>query len=147
MPRRKFTAEKKVEIIEAYKSGRVTKSQLKAVYGINPSTVYQWIPLYEANGVAAFIRGKGNASYSSEFKVQCVEAYIRGEGSLNEIVGKYNISSQYVLRSWIKRYNANKELEDYDPKREVYMADARRKTTLEELKEIVEYCIAHDKDY
>ena len=147
MPRRKFAAEKKVEIIEAYKSGRVTKSQLKAVYGINPSTVYQWIPLYEANGIAAFIRGKGNSSYSSEFKVQCVEAYIRGEGSLNEIVGKYNISSQYVLRSWIKRYNANKELEDYDPKREVYMADARRKTTLEERKEIVEYCIAHDKDY
>ena len=27
------------------------------------------------------------------------------------------------------------------------MAGARRKTTLEERKEIVEYCIAHDKDY
>lgn len=27
------------------------------------------------------------------------------------------------------------------------MAEARRKTTLEERKEIVKYCIAHDKDY
>ena len=27
------------------------------------------------------------------------------------------------------------------------MADARRKTTLEERKEIVEYCITHNKDY
>jgi transposase len=27
------------------------------------------------------------------------------------------------------------------------MADARRKTTLEERKEITEYCIAHGKDY
>ena len=27
------------------------------------------------------------------------------------------------------------------------MADARRKTTLEERKEIVKYCIAHNKDY
>lgn len=27
------------------------------------------------------------------------------------------------------------------------MADARRKTTLKERKEITEYCIAHDKDY
>ena len=27
------------------------------------------------------------------------------------------------------------------------MADARRKTTLEERKEIVEYCIAHDRNY
>ena len=70
-----------------------------------------------------------------------------GEGSVNEIVAKYNISGREVLRNWIKRYNANKELKDYDPKREVYMADARRKTTLEERKEITGYCIAHGKDY
>ena len=70
-----------------------------------------------------------------------------GEGSVEEIVAKYNISSREVLRNWIKRYNANKELKDYDPKREAYMADARRKTTPDEGKEMVEYCIAHDKDY
>ena len=147
MPRLKFTAEKKVEIIEAYKSGRVAKSQLREVYGMDPSTIFKWLPQYEANGISAFVNGNGNAKYSKEFKMQCVEAYLNGEGSLNEIVGKYNISSQQVLRVWIQRYNANKELKDYDPKREVYMADARRKTTLEERKEIVEYCIAHDKDY
>lgn len=44
-------------------------------------------------------------------------------------------------------YNANRELKDYDPKQEVYMAEARRKTTLEERKEIVEYCISHNRDY
>ena len=143
----KLTPEKKIEIIEAYKAGKVAYSQLQAVYGINPDTVYKWIPLYEAYGVDAFTRGKGNTSYSREFKIQCVEAYLRGDGSLNELVGKYNISSQGVLYRWILRYNANKELKDYDPKREVYMADARRKTTLEERKEIAEYCIAHDKDY
>ena len=70
-----------------------------------------------------------------------------GEGSVDEIVAKYNISSREVLRNWIKRYNANKELKDYDPKREVYMAEARRKTTLKERKEITEYCIAHGEDY
>jgi transposase-like protein len=45
------------------------------------------------------------------------------------------------------KYNANMELENYEPKREVYMAEARRKTTLEERKEIVEYCISHNNDY
>ena len=35
------------------------------------------------------------------------------------------------------KYNANMELKDYEPKREVYMAEARRKTTLAERKEIV----------
>ena len=77
----------------------------------------------------------------------CVEAVLSGKSSVNDIVAKYNISSEYVLRNWIKLYNTNKELKDYDPKRKVYMADARRKTTLEERKEIVEYCIAHDRHY
>ena len=45
------------------------------------------------------------------------------------------------------KYNANIELKSYDPKREVYMAEARRKTTLTERREIAGYCIAHDRDY
>ena len=48
---------------------------------------------------------------------------------------------------WIAHYNVNREPKDYDPKPEVYMADARRKTVPEERKEITEYCIAHGKDY
>ena len=45
------------------------------------------------------------------------------------------------------RDSANRELKDYDPKREVYMAEARRKTTIEERKKIVTYCIEHNRDY
>lgn len=39
------------------------------------------------------------------------------------------------------------ELKDYNPKREVYMAEARRKTTIKKRKEIVEYCIHNNRDY
>ena len=147
MPKHKFTVEKKIEIIEAFQSGKVSKSQLKQVYGMNPNEIYRWVSKYETNGIAAFIKGQGNASYSQEFKLQCVEAYLKREGSIDAIVTKYKLSSTSLLRRWIQCYNANIELKDYDPKREVYMADARRKTTLEERKEIVGYCIAHNKDY
>lgn len=147
MGRRKFTAEDKVDIICAFQSGEVPYSMLRETYGMEPSEIYKWIKRYEAHGIAAFVRGNGNSSYTQEFKVMCVEEYLGGEGSLLQIAAKYNISSTYVLRNWIKRYNANKELKDYDPKREVYMASARRKTTLAERKEITEYCIAHGKDY
>ena len=67
--------------------------------------------------------------------------------SIDEIVAKYNISAQQILRNWISLYNANRELKDYCPKPEVYMAEARRKTTIEERKEIVEYCINHNCNY
>lgn len=71
----------------------------------------------------------------------CIELYQSGKMSVDEIVAKYSISTDYVLWEWIKRYNANRERKDSCPKKEVYMADARRKTTMKERKEIVEYCI------
>lgn len=116
-------------------------------YNIGTRTLREWVAKFRIHGIDAFITQTGNTSYSSDFKIMCVEAVLSGKGSVNDIVAKYNISSEYVLRNWIKLYNTNKELKDYDPKREVYMADARRKTTLEERKEIVEYCIAHDRNY
>lgn len=67
--------------------------------------------------------------------------------SLDEIVARYNISNWSVLNSWIQCYNANRERKDYVPKREVYMAEAQRRTTIEERKEIVDYCINHNRDY
>lgn len=50
----------------------------------------------------------------------CVEAVLSGDGSVDDITAKYNISSRSVLRSWILKYNANIKLKDYDPKAEVY---------------------------
>ena len=41
-------------------------------------------------------------------------------------------------------YNANIELKDYAPKRGIYMAKARRKTTIDERKEIVNYYAIKD---
>lgn len=67
--------------------------------------------------------------------------------SLDEIVARYNISNWSVLNSWIQCYNANRKRKDYVPKREVYMAEAQRRTTIEERKEIVDYCINHNRDY
>ena len=63
---------------------------------------------------------------------------------MEEIVIKYNISSDSVLQRWIMCYNANRKFKDYIPKKEVYMAEARRKTTIEERKEIVKYCLEHN---
>lgn len=114
---------------------------------MNPNEIYRWVAKYELHGIAAFQRGKGNGRYSREFKVRCVEEYLNGEGSLDDIAAKYNLPAKWTLQKWIMRYNANEELKDCTPQREVNMADARRKTTQEERKEIVEYCIVHDKDY
>ena len=61
---------------------------------------------------------------------------MNGEGSLDDLTAKYNLPSDSILCSWIKKYNSHIELKDYDPKPEIYMAE-KLKTTLEERIEIV----------
>ena len=149
----KYSAKLKIAACEEYLSGEFSNKEICEKYGIHfnekrhDSELSKWLKMYMKNGEAAFIHKKGNDIYSASFKEKVVQDYLEGKGSFAEITVKYNIRGNDTVRRWVLLYNANKELKDYCPNREVYMADARRKTTLEERKEIVEYCVAHDKDY
>lgn len=145
-----YTTEQKVQVCKDYIAGIKTARQICLGLGMSPkrtATIYKWVAKYKLWGKEAFTTSLGNKSYTADFKKQAVEEYISGSASVLEIVAKYNIGSESVFRGWVLCYNANRELKDYNPKREVYMAEARRKTTIEERKEIVEYCISHNKDY
>ena len=88
-----------------------------------------------------------NKKYSKELKVQAVQAYKNGEGSLREICRKYEISEKRVLGDWIKWYNGQNGIKERRGARtEIYMTKGR-KTTQEERTEIVAFCIEHGKDY
>lgn len=146
MPKSKYSPEFRSRVSQEYIDGVGSVHFLADKYGIGYSTLRGWINEYRIHGISAFCH-KTNRSYSKEFKITCVKAVINGEGSVNDIIAKYGISSRSVLRQWIKVYNASRELKDYNPKQGVYMAEARRKTTLEKRKEIVDYCINHNRNY
>ncbi len=146
MRKSKFTPEQKLKIVQEYLKGKGSLKTLGRIYEIDRKTVALWVRSYQEHGEEAFVTKKGNNGYSAEFKIKCVEMYLRGEMSQMEICARYGISDRCVLRQWIKKYNGGKELRDYDPRREVYMAP-RRKTTKEERIEIVNYCLEHDHDY
>lgn len=147
MSNRKHTPWWYEKIVKEYLSGEASAGQLSQEYQIDRRSIHRWAQQYKEQGITAFTVRTGNRHYTKEFKIKCVELYLSGQLSVDEIVAKHRISSKAVLRDWITRYNANMELKDYKPKQEVYMAESRRKTTLEERKEIVEYCISHDRDY
>ena len=147
MSKSKHSAEWKIALVKRYLSGEGSYEVLAQANGISEKSLRRWVLQYREQKEKGFVRGIGNKHYSKAFKEQCVKAVLTGKGSVNDIVAKYNISDESVLRCWIKCYNANMELKDYEPKREVYMAEARRKTTLNERKEIVDYCISHNNDY
>lgn len=146
MSKSKHSPQFKAMVSQEYLDGKGSYYCLADVYQVGRATIEKWVAAYRLHGTNAFTKTIGNKRYSKEFKLQCVESVLSGNGSSVDIASKYNFQP-CVLESWIKMYNANRELKDYCPKREVYMAEARRKTTIEERKEIVEYCINHQRNY
>lgn len=144
----KYTVEQRVQACKDYQSGARSLEEICISLGTpRKKTIMEWSKKYEKYDVMAFQDCSSNKSYTKEFKLRVVEEYIAGSSSLQDLIIKYDISSTTQLRKWILLYNANRELNDYSPKREVYMAEARRKTTIDERKEIVNYCINHNRNY
>ena len=72
--------------------------------------------------------------------------YLSGKGSLRDICDKYKIADTRQLRNWILKYNGHEELKACGTGGTPIMTKGR-KTTFEERVEIVQYCIAHTRNY
>lgn len=143
----KFTPEQKEKAVLDYKSGHYSIQEITSPLGIYSDTIWKWIAIYDSQGIEGFINANRNKSYSKEFKEKVVLSYINGEGSLLDLMKKYKLKGTRQIETWVMKYNSHEELKDYNPRGEVYMAEKRRKTTLQERIEIVKWCLEHDKSY
>ena len=144
----KYSIEEKLQAVLDYKKGKRGVTQICTDLGLNQSGVClrRWVKQYDKYGEIAFHHKERNKAYSKEFKEIVVNEYLNGNGSLRDLSLKYDIPSCETLRKWIVCYNSHDELKDYNPKGDIYMTKSR-KTTLEERKEIVQYCLDNDKEY
>ena len=144
--RERFTPYEKEQACLDYINGNRSSAEICNCLHISTRTIQDWAAIYKKHGILGLTKKTKNRSYSKKFKMELVKKYISGEASSVDLAHQYDISSG-LLRNWIRMYNANIELKDYNPKQEVYMAKARRKTTIDERKEIVNYCIEHNRNY
>lgn len=142
----KFTPEEKEQAVLDYISGNKSRRQICQELNISSRAIQDWAGIYKKHGIEGFLRKRKNNSYPKEFKMQVIKEYLNGEGSSIDLGLKYDFHPS-VLRNWIRLYNSHIELKDYEPKQEVYMAEAKRKTTFEERKEIVEHCVNNNRNY
>jgi transposase-like protein len=148
MTKSKFSVEQRVQACLDYISGQKSAAKIANELKLSKNgeyTVMTWARVFKVQGEKAFVRGKGNEAYTSDFKRMVVNEYLSARISLLDLTAKYNIPGKSTILCWIKKYNNHIELTDYDPKPEVYMADTL-KTTYEERLEIVKYCLTHDRD-
>jgi transposase-like protein len=147
MPQKlRLPLEEKIKIAESCINGTSNKHECSEQYGLSWGTVQNWIRLYESRGIDGLKPAVKARKYSTELKLQSVKEYLSGNGSLEYICKRYDISTQSMLRRWILRYNSHGDFKQPNSGGDIYMAKGRN-TTLEERIEIVSYCIANNKDY
>ena len=141
----KLTMEQKIEIVRLYFEGKEGKCSLARRYGIDESTVRDYIAKYEAQGIEGFIDHGKNRVYSEELKNQAIHAYMERKGSTREVAAQFGLRSSHQLRKWIKVYNSGRGF------RRKMSGGSRMKearpTTVEERIQIAKDCIANGGNY
>ena len=113
---------------------------------IDRSSFYSWLKRYQMYGQEGLINIKVNKHYPETIKIQSVRDYLDGKASIREICRQYEISSDSILRKWIRKYNGHETFKSHNSEGDKNMTKGR-KTTFEERVNIVSFCIANNYSY
>ena len=146
MPNRtKVSVEKKIEIVNRYERGELSLTEAARMCNVDQGSVYSWTVRYRSEGSVGFEPRTQNRVYAPALKLQAVETYLEGKGSLQAICERFCISNTRVLRDWIKVYNSGR---DFTHKMSGgSRMKATRETTQEERVQIAKECIETDNNY
>ena len=142
----KIDPTEKVKIVERLLADEISVSEATRLTDVDKASIQLWRNLYLADGPTALMAQRNNKVYSQELKLQAVHEYLDGKSSQADIVKKYHLRSSRQLRDWIKVYTTHGEIKSRTSGGGSYMRKARP-TTSEERLEIVQDCLANDKNY
>ena len=142
----KIDSAEKVKIVERLLADETSVSEAARLTGVDEASIRRWRNLYLADGPTALMAQRNYKVYSQELKLQAVHEYLDGNLNQADIVKKYHLRSSRQLRNWIKVYTTHGEIKDRGSGGGSYMRKARQ-TTPEERLEIVQDCLADDKNY
>lgn len=101
----KVPPELKIQAVEDYLAIRKGSTQIREELGMRLSTFQAWLRKYQTEGPAGLHPKKSFTNYPSSLKLEAVEDYLSGGGSLAAMCRKYGISSHGVLQQWFTLYN------------------------------------------
>lgn len=142
----KYSFEMKIATVRAYENNESSQASIAKKYFVPASTFRNWWMIYQSQGVEGLQETHSNRRWDSTTKFAAVQEYLSGQGSLTEICKKHKISSDSILKDWIKVYNNHSKLKTTGKGERNTMIKAR-KTSFDERIEIVKFCVSHDKDY
>ena len=145
----KIDPDLKVQLVEQYLRNEIgvrEAGRLAGLSGNGTDSFRKWVAIYQNEGPSGLLDQVHNKHYPLELKLNAVNDYLHGEGSLLEIMRRYGVRSKKALQDWIKQYNTHGEISARTSGGGSYMRKGRQ-TTPEERFEIVRDCLANDKNY
>ena len=139
----KIEAVDKVKIVERYLNGEISQRTAAQICKVHKRSVQDWIRIYQMEGPTGLLELPQNRYYSKELKLQAVNDYLSGEGSLDDLCAKYGIRNHFQLMQWIRVYNAGKELKELTGGASMKKS---RETTPEERLQIVKECLENGRN-
>jgi len=146
MARSKHSIEVKLQILHLLNEGEYSQSEICEKFSVSRKTIRRWKMKFDKAGVDGLIESTAWKTYSKELKNNAVEDFLQKDLTVNEILEKYTISSDSILRTWVKKYTSHSELKDSGKGMSQPMTKGR-KTTFEERIQIVDHCLKQQNDY
>lgn len=146
MARSKHTVDQKLTVLQMVEDADYTIAEICKIYELSPRTLKRWQVKYQSEGMEGLKESTTWKPYSKELKVIAVQDYLANKFTLREILVKYQISNDSVLKKWVKKYTSHSELKDSGKGMSKTMTKTR-KTTVEERIEIAQDCVANGHNY
>jgi Transposase and inactivated derivatives len=98
----KIEAVEKIKIVERYLNGEISQKTAAKICSVNKRSVQDWIRICKAEGPTGLLEQSKNKRYSKELKLQAVNDYLDGNGSLDDLCIKYY--------RWLRKPKSDNEL-------------------------------------
>ncbi|MFC6289382.1 hypothetical protein [Levilactobacillus angrenensis] len=103
MPRFKYTAIEKLALINEFEASGLSSKAFGKMKGLGAKTIAPWCDRYHRDGLDGLREAKKNQHYREALKLQVVHAFLRGEGSRQEVMMKYGLRSTSQVWAWVSR--------------------------------------------
>ena len=104
----KFTPEQKMFLVLKFRELKISLSAFCRMHNVERIAIHRWSIKYDNEGLKGLEEIKKTTKYSFHTLIHAVEDYLTGNFSMLQIVKKYNLSGDSVLRQWLKWYNTPK---------------------------------------
>ena len=94
----KFTPEQKMFLVLKFRELNISLAAFYRLYNVERTAICRWAIKYDNKGVKGLKEIQKPTKYSSYILIHAAEDYLTGKLSMLQIVEKYNLSGDSVLR-------------------------------------------------